>query len=73
MQPDLNIGPLELKTFGLCFAAGFIAAAAVLARHFKELGKPVDWAYEMIFAGLVGGIVGLAARLPHPELGRGLG
>ena len=58
MQPDLNIGPLELKTFGLCFAAGFIAAAAVLGRHFKEIGRPPDWAYEMIFAGLVGGIVG---------------
>ena len=58
MQPELQIGPLELKTFGLCFAAGFIAAAMVLARHFKELGKPVDWAYEMIFAGLVGGVIG---------------
>ena len=58
MQPELQIGPLELKTFGLCFAAGFLAAAAVLARHFKELGKPPDWAYEMIFAGLVGGVVG---------------
>ena len=58
MQPELQIGPLELKTFGLCFAAGFIAAAMVLARHLKELGKPVDWAYEVIFAGLVGGVVG---------------
>jgi phosphatidylglycerol:prolipoprotein diacylglycerol transferase len=58
LQPELSIGPLELKTFGLCFAAGFIAAAAVLARVFKELGKPVDWAYEMIFAALVGGVVG---------------
>ena len=58
MQPDLEIGPLELKTFGLCFAAGFIVAAAVLARHLKELGKPVDWAYEVIFAGLVGGVIG---------------
>jgi phosphatidylglycerol---prolipoprotein diacylglyceryl transferase len=58
LQPDLEIGPLELKTFGLCFAAGFIVAAAVLARHLKELGKPVDWAYEIIFAGLVGGVIG---------------
>ena len=58
MQPEIQIGPLELKTFGLCFAAGFIIAAAVLARHLKELGKPTDWAYEMIFAGLVGGVVG---------------
>ena len=58
MQPEIQIGPLELKTFGLCFAGGFIAAAAVLARHFKEIGRPPDWAYEMIFAGLVGGVVG---------------
>ena len=58
MQPEIQIGPLELKTFGLCFAAGFIIAGAVLARHFKELGKPADWAYEMIFAGLVGGVIG---------------
>ena len=58
MQPDLQIGPLELKTFGLCFAAAFVAAAAVLARHLKELGKPTDWAYEIIFAGLVGGVIG---------------
>src|SRR3954447_1038819 len=40
------------------FSLGFLAAGAVCARRFKELGKPVDWAYEMIFAALVGGIVG---------------
>jgi phosphatidylglycerol---prolipoprotein diacylglyceryl transferase len=58
VQPEIHIGPLELQTFGICFAAGFIVAAAVLARHFKEIGRPPDWSYEMIFAGLVGGIVG---------------
>jgi len=58
LQPEIQIGPLELQTFGLCFAAGFILAGAVLARHFRELGKPTDWAYEMIFAGLVGGVIG---------------
>ena len=58
MQPEINLGPLELQTFGICFAAGFIVATAVLARHFKELGRPPDWSYELIFAGLVGGIVG---------------
>ena len=58
MQPEIQLGPLELQTFGLCFAAAFIGAAAVLARGFRELGKPVDWAYEMIFAGLVGGVIG---------------
>jgi phosphatidylglycerol:prolipoprotein diacylglycerol transferase len=30
----------------------------LVARRLQELGKPVDWAYELIFAGLIGGIVG---------------
>src|SRR3954451_1772524 len=40
------------------FAIGFLAAGLVIARRLKELGKPVDWAYEMVFAALVGGLVG---------------
>ncbi|HZO59377.1 MAG TPA: prolipoprotein diacylglyceryl transferase [Solirubrobacterales bacterium] len=58
MQPEIQLGPLELKTFGLMFALGFLSAGAVLARRFDELGKPVDWAYEMTFAALLGGLVG---------------
>lgn len=58
MQPEIDLGPLSLKTFGLMFALGFLAAGAVIARRFKELDKPVDWAYEMTFAALLGGIVG---------------
>src|SRR5688500_16309061 len=58
MQPEIDIGPLTLQTFGLCFAAAFIAAGAVVWKRLVEWGKPGDWAYEMIFAGLVGGIVG---------------
>ena len=58
MQPELNIGPLELKTFGLCFALGFVAAGLLAARRFGELDLSVDWAYELIFAGLAGGFVG---------------
>jgi len=61
MYPDLNIGPITLHTFGLMFALAFLAAGAVVGRRLKELGKPVDWAYEVIFSGLVGGVVG--ARL----------
>jgi phosphatidylglycerol:prolipoprotein diacylglycerol transferase len=58
MQPELHIGPLDLKTFGICFALGFVAAALVGARRLRELDLPVDWAYEIIFAGLAGGFVG---------------
>ena len=61
MQPELDIGPVTLQTFGIMFALAFVAAGALVAKRLDELGKPVDWAYEMIFAALVGGIVG--ARL----------
>jgi phosphatidylglycerol---prolipoprotein diacylglyceryl transferase len=59
--PEIDIGPLTLQTFGICFAAAFLAAGAVVWRRLDELGKPVDWAYEMGFAALIGGLVG--ARL----------
>jgi phosphatidylglycerol:prolipoprotein diacylglycerol transferase len=58
VYPEIQIGPLTLQTFGICFAVAFIAAGAVIWRRFGELGKPVDWAYEMGFAALIGGLVG---------------
>jgi phosphatidylglycerol:prolipoprotein diacylglycerol transferase len=58
VQPDIHIGPLDLKTFGICFAVGFLASGLVIARRFRELDKPADWTYEMVFAALIGGLVG---------------
>ena len=58
MQPEIHLGPVTLQTFGIMFALGFIAAGLLVARRLKELGKPVDWAYELVFAALVGGVVG---------------
>jgi phosphatidylglycerol---prolipoprotein diacylglyceryl transferase len=58
MQPEIHLGPVTLQTFGIMFALGFAAAGAVLARRLKELGKPSDWAWEMIIVALVGGLVG---------------
>jgi phosphatidylglycerol---prolipoprotein diacylglyceryl transferase len=58
MQPEIDIGPVTLQTFGLMFALGFIVAGAIVAKRLGELGKPPDWAYEMVFAALIGGIVG---------------
>jgi phosphatidylglycerol---prolipoprotein diacylglyceryl transferase len=63
VEPELHIGPITLQTFGLCLGLGFVCAGLVVARRFKELGRPADWAYEMIFAGLIGGIVG--ARIDY--------
>jgi phosphatidylglycerol:prolipoprotein diacylglycerol transferase len=58
MQPEIDILGLPLKTFGLMFALAFLAAGSVLGRRLDEQGRPRDWAYEIIFAGLAGGLVG---------------
>jgi phosphatidylglycerol:prolipoprotein diacylglycerol transferase len=58
MYPEINLGPLTLQTFGLMFALAFLAAGALIYRRFEELGKQPDWAYEMAFSALAGGIVG---------------
>jgi phosphatidylglycerol:prolipoprotein diacylglycerol transferase len=61
VQPEIEIGPLTLQTFGLMFALAFVAAGALIAKRLAELQKPVDWAYEIVFGALIGGLVG--ARL----------
>jgi phosphatidylglycerol:prolipoprotein diacylglycerol transferase len=58
MQPEIDLGPVELQTFGIMLALGFIAAGALIARRFVELGRPADWAYELAFAALIGGLAG---------------
>ncbi len=58
MQPDIHIFGITLKSFGIVFACGFIAAGAILIRRLRELGKPPDYAYEMAFAAMIGGLVG---------------
>jgi len=56
--PELDLGPVTLQTFGICFAFGFLASGALVTRRLKELGEPPDWAYEIIFSAMVGGLVG---------------
>ena len=58
MQPELHIGPLTLQTFGLAFACAFLACGLLVARRLRELDRPVDWAYEAVFAAFAGGLVG---------------
>ena len=58
MQPEINLAGISLKTFGLLFALTFLAIGMLLARRLRELGKPTDWAYEMTFVALGGGLVG---------------
>ncbi len=58
MLKQIDVLGLHLQTFGIFFALNFLCWAAVVARRLKELGQPVDWAYEMLFAALIGGLVG---------------
>ena len=58
MKPEIQILGISIKTFGVTFALGFLACGAVVARRLRELGKPVDWSYEIVFAALIGGVVG---------------
>jgi phosphatidylglycerol---prolipoprotein diacylglyceryl transferase len=62
-----EIGPV--KTFGVMFALAFVACGAMVARRFQEMGKPVDWAYEVVFAALIGGLVGARGYylIQHPD------
>jgi phosphatidylglycerol:prolipoprotein diacylglycerol transferase len=61
MKPEIEIIGISIKTFGVTFALGFLCCGMVLARRLRELGKPVDWAYEVVFAALVGGVLGARA------------
>jgi phosphatidylglycerol:prolipoprotein diacylglycerol transferase len=58
VQPTIHVFGISIKTFGLMFALGFLAAGLVLGRRLRELGKPADWTYEIVFSALVGGVVG---------------
>jgi phosphatidylglycerol:prolipoprotein diacylglycerol transferase len=61
MQPEIHILGITLQSFGLMLALAFVVCGLAAGRFLKEIGRPVDWAYEAVFAALVGGVVG--ARL----------
>jgi phosphatidylglycerol:prolipoprotein diacylglycerol transferase len=58
MKPEIHLLGISIKTFGVMFALGFLACGGLIARRLRELGKPVDWAYELVFAALAGGVIG---------------
>jgi phosphatidylglycerol:prolipoprotein diacylglycerol transferase len=58
---EINLFGLPIKTFGLFFALNFAAWGFLAARRLRELGKPVDWAFELVIVALLGGLVGARA------------
>jgi len=67
--PQLDLGPIDVQTFGLMLALALIADGLIVAKRLRELGKPGDWAYEAVFAAGVGGVVGAKIDwlLQHPD------
>jgi phosphatidylglycerol:prolipoprotein diacylglycerol transferase len=61
VKPEIHLLGISIKTFGVTFALGFLACGLVVARRLREIDKPVDWAYEIVFAALIGGLVGSRA------------
>jgi phosphatidylglycerol:prolipoprotein diacylglycerol transferase len=58
MRPEIHVLGISIKTFGLCFALAFLASGLTVSRRLVEIGKSSEWAYEMVFAAVVGGLVG---------------
>lgn len=58
MIPEIDLGPVAIQTFGLMFALAFVTSGVVVYARLREIGRPPDWAYEITFAALVGGVVG---------------
>ena len=58
MLPEIDILGLELQTFGLMLALALVASGVIVSRRLAELGKPTEWAYEMLFFAGLGGVAG---------------
>ncbi|HYM58609.1 MAG TPA: prolipoprotein diacylglyceryl transferase [Solirubrobacteraceae bacterium] len=58
MLPEIHILGLTIQSFGLMLALALVSSGVLVARRLRELGKPLDWAYEMMFFAGVGGIAG---------------
>jgi phosphatidylglycerol---prolipoprotein diacylglyceryl transferase len=57
----INIFGISIQTFGVFFALNFLAWGAVTHRRLDELGKPTEWAFEMVVVAVVGGLIGARA------------
>jgi phosphatidylglycerol:prolipoprotein diacylglycerol transferase len=59
--PHIHIFGITIQTFGIFFALNFLAWGALTHRRLGELGKPTEWAFEMVVVAVVGGLIGARA------------
>ncbi len=58
MVAHVHVLGISIQTFGVFFALNFLAWGALASRRLEELGKPTEWAFEMVVAAVVGGLIG---------------
>lgn len=58
MDPSIDVLGISIKTFGLLFALNFIAWGMLAHRRLREIGRPPEWASEMVLVAIFGGLVG---------------
>ena len=61
MLTKIDVFGLPVQAFGLFFALNFIAWGLVAQKRFVETGRQGEWAWEVVMAALLGGLIG--ARL----------
>jgi phosphatidylglycerol---prolipoprotein diacylglyceryl transferase len=56
--PEIEIGPLSLRTFGLVVAVGVLIGAWLAARYGEEFNVPRDTTYSLAMRMVVAGVIG---------------
>ena len=67
--PEIEIGPLSLRTFGLVVAVGVLLGAWLAARYGEEFNVPRDTTYSLAMRMVLAGVIGsrITWVLSHPE------
>jgi phosphatidylglycerol:prolipoprotein diacylglycerol transferase len=56
--PEIDLGPLSLRTFGLVVAVGVLIGAWLAARYGEEHGIPRDTTYSLAMRMVICGVIG---------------
>jgi phosphatidylglycerol:prolipoprotein diacylglycerol transferase len=56
--PEIELGPLQLRTFGLVVAVGVLLGAWLAARYGEGYGVPRDATYSLAMRMVVAGVIG---------------
>ena len=58
MFNDINIGPITIHMYGICIAAGFLAALLLCLKRAKKQELSDDTVWGIFYCAIIGGILG---------------